>query len=166
MQFRFTACLFIDPAVHMLHAVSLQPMDSLPVYHHTKVTFSVAPGSAIWVSREASWKVFTNEVSYYTPSSLTFRGLEAFLCLLSWLVFLGSHWRTALILKILDKCVQRGKKAAILSQGVILHILNIHLNIDRRMTKFLGPLRALTDLALSPLSSQWPSTVRLSNSSL
>lgn len=60
VQFRFIARLLIDPAVHKLHTVSLRPLDLLPVYHHTKVTFSAAPGSAVWASWEASWKVFTN----------------------------------------------------------------------------------------------------------
>ena len=54
VQFGFIARLLVDPAVHKLHAVSLRPLDLLPVYHHTKVTFSAAPGSAIWVSWEAS----------------------------------------------------------------------------------------------------------------
>lgn len=97
VQFRFIACLLIDPTVHKLHTVSLlQPLDLLPVYHHTKVTFSAAPGSAIWASWDASWKVFTNEVSYYTPSLLTFWCLKGFPFLLSWLVFVEQLllWNT------------------------------------------------------------------------
>lgn len=99
VQFRFIARLLIDPAVHKLHTVSLRPLDLLPVYHHTKVTFSAAPGSAIWASWEASWKVSTNEVSYYTPSLLTFWCLKGFLFLLSWLVFEEFHLRIAFIVQ-------------------------------------------------------------------
>lgn len=99
VQFGFIAGLLIDLAVHKLHAVSLRPPDLLPVYHHTKVTFSVAPGSAIWASWEASWKVFTNEVSYYTASLLTFWCLKGFHLLLSLLVFEDSRLRIALIVK-------------------------------------------------------------------
>lgn len=97
MQFRFMARLLIDLAVHKLHTVSLRPLDLLPVYRHAKVTFSAAPGSAIWASWEASWKAFTNEVSYYIPSVLTLRCHEGFLFLLTWLVFMGSHWRIVFI---------------------------------------------------------------------
>lgn len=99
VQFRFIAHLLIDLAVRKLHTVSLRPLDLLPVYHHTKVTFSAAPGSAIWASWEASWKVFVNEVSYYTLSLLTFWCLKGFLFLLLWLVFVECHVRIAFIVK-------------------------------------------------------------------
>lgn len=49
VRLRFIEGLLIDPAVHRLHTVSLQPLDLLPVYYCTKVTFSAAHGSLYWL---------------------------------------------------------------------------------------------------------------------